>query len=45
MGTDASGDRSSARLQPEAKIPAVLVLGLGVQRARVVFRAAAGFRK
>ena len=31
MGTDASGDRSSARLQPEDKIPAVLALGLGVQ--------------
>ena len=45
MGTDASGDRSSARLQPEAKIPTVRVLGFGVQRAGVVLRAAAGFRK
>ena len=31
MSTDASGDRSSARLQPDEKIPAVLALGLGVQ--------------
>ena len=44
MGTDASGDRSSARLQPEAKIPPVLVVGLGVQLAGVVLRAVVGFR-
>ena len=33
MGTDASGDRSSVRLQPDEKISAVLAFGLSLQLA------------
>ena len=45
MSTDASCDRSSARLQPEEKITAVFALGVGVQLSGVAFRGGVGFRK